>query len=177
MRRLAVLLGIALIAFASPAVAVPATGTATLTGTEDWSGAPLSDLVTVTTIHGTFDGTLGKGTYEGTLSGGSAYFAPDCDFPSFCQPITGSITFSGRRGSFTGVVQPGSFVGVEDIHPRVQSRTYTLTLQVTDGTRSYSHADGLLTLSYFSLRTRFFDENFNLITTITDTGTLTGDLR
>jgi hypothetical protein len=176
MRRLAVLF-VALIACASPAVAVAATGTATLTGTEDWSGAPLSDLITATTINGTFDGTLGKGTYEGTLNGGSAYFSPDCDFPSFCQPITGSITFSGHRGSFTGVVQPGSFVGLEDIHPRVQSRTFTLTLRVTDGTRGYSHAGGLLTLSYFSLRTRFLDDNFNLITTITDTGTLTGDLR
>jgi hypothetical protein len=177
MRRLAVLLGIALIAFASSTVAVAATGTATLTGTSEWSGGTFVDPVTVTAVHGAFDGTLGKGTYEGTLTGGASYFFPDCDFPSFCQPVTGSITFSGHRGSFTGVVQPGSFVGVEEIHPRVQSRTFTLTLRVTDGTRGYTNADGLLTLSYFSLRTTFLNDDFQLVTTISDSGSLTGDLR
>jgi hypothetical protein len=177
MRRLAALLGIALIAFASSAVAVAATGTTTLTGTSEWSGGTFDDPVTVTTIHGTFDGTLGKGTYEGTLTGGASFFFPDCPGPSYCQPVTGAITFSGHRGSFTGVVQPGSVVRVEDFHPRFQSRTFTLTLLVTDGTRGYTNADGLLTLSYSSERTRFVDENFNLITTISDSGVLTGDLR
>src|ERR671939_160388 len=136
MRRLAVLLGIALIAFASSAVAVAATGTTSL---------------------GTFAGSLGKGTYEGTLTGsGPSYTSTDCI--SYCQPVTGAITFSGHRGSFTGVVQPGSFVRVADFHPRIQSRNFTLTLLVTDGTRSYAHADGSLL-------------------TISDTGLLTGALR
>jgi hypothetical protein len=175
MRRLAVLLGIVLIAFASSAVAVAATGSTTLTGTSEWSGETFDNPAIVNTIHGTFAGALGKGTYEGTLTGGASY---SCDFPSFCQPVTGEITFSGNQGSFTGVVQPGSFVGVEEVDPRSQSRTFTLTLLVTDGTRRYNHANGdLLTLSYFSLLTRFVDENFNLITTISDSGTLTGDLR
>ena len=177
MRRLAVLLGIALVTFASSAVAVAATGSATLTGTSEWSGGTFDDPVTVTAIHGTFAGTLGKGTYEGTLTGGASFFFPDCDFSSFCQPVTGAITFSGNRGSFTGVVQPGSIVAVEDIHPRVASRAFTLTLRVTGGTRGYSNADGLLTLSYFSLRTRFVNEDFQLITTISDSGSLAGDLR
>jgi len=175
MRRLAALLGIVLIAFASSAVAVAATGSTTLTGTSEWSGETFGDPAIVNTIHGTFAGALGRGTYEGTLTGGASY---SCDFPSFCQPVTGTITFSGHRGSFTGVVQPGSFVGVEEVNPRFQSRTFSLTLLVTDGTRGYAHADGsLLTLSYVSTRTRFVDDNFNLITTISDSGTLTGDLR
>ena len=175
MRRLAVLLGIVLIAFATSAAAVAATGTTTLTGTSEWSGGTFDNPLTVTTSHGTFAGSLGKGTYEGTLTGGATY---TCDFVSGCQPVTGTITFSGNRGTFTGVVQPGSFVGVEEVDPRSQSRTFSLTLLVTDGTRGYAHLDGsLLTLSYFSLLTRSIDENFHPITTISDSGTLTGDLR
>ena len=178
MRRLAVLLGIVLMAFASSAVAVSATLSATLTGTSEWSGGTFTDPVTVTTIHGTFAGSLGKGTYEGTLTGGPTYFSPDCGFAvSGCQPVTGAITFSSHRGSFTGVVQPGSFVVVEDFHPRIQSRNFTLTLLVTDGTRSYAHADGsLLTLSYTSERRVDFTEDFQIVITISDTGLLTGDL-
>jgi hypothetical protein len=63
------------------------------------------------------------------------------------------------------------------VHPRVQSRTFTLTLRVTDGTRGYTNAGGLLSLSYFSLLTRFLDDNFQLMTTISDSGSLSGDLR
>ena len=155
------------------AIAAPAT---TLTGTSEWSGDTLSEPATVTAIHGTFDGTLGKGTYEGTLTGGSSFTSPDCAAP-VCQPVTGAITFSGQRGNFTGVVQPGSVVAIFDIHPRVQSRTFTLTLRVTGGTRGYTNADGLLTLSYTSTLTRFFNDNFQLITTISDSGSLTGHLR
>jgi hypothetical protein len=173
MRRLAVLLGIVLIAFASSAVAVSATGTTTLTGTSEWPGQ-FTDPVTVTVVHGTFAGSLGKGTYEGPLTGGATY---SCDFVSGCQPVTGTITFSGNRGSFTGVVQPGSFVGLEDFHPRIQSRTFSLTLLVTDGTRGYAHADGsLLTLSYHSERRVNLTEDFQIVVTITDSGVLTGTL-
>ena len=173
MGRLAVLLGIVLIAFASSAVAVSATGTTTLTGTSEWPGQ-FTDPVTVTLSHGTFAGALGKGTYEGTLTGGATYA---CDFVSGCQPVTGTITFSGKRGSFTGVVQPGSFVGIEDFHPRIQSRTYSLTLLVTDGTRGYAHADGsLLTLSYNSERRVDITEDFQIVVTISDSGVLTGAL-
>ena len=173
MRRLAVLLGIVLIAFASSAVAVSATGTTTLTGTSEWPGQ-FTDPVTVTVVHGTFAGSLGKGTYEGTLTGGATY---SCDAVSGCQPVTGTITFSGNRGSFTGVVQPGSFVGIEAFHPRFQSRTFSLTLLVTDGTRGYAHADGsLLTLSYHSERRVDITEDFQIVVTISDSGVLTGAL-
>ena len=171
MRRLAVLLGVALLAFASSAVAVSATGTTTLTGTSEWPGQ-FTDPVTVTVSHGTFAGALGKGTYEGTLTGGATYA---CDFVSGCQPVTGTITFSGKRGSFTGVVQPGSFVGVEEVNPRSQGRTFMLTLLVTDGTRGYAHLDGsLLTLTYHSERRVELTEDFQIVITITDSGTLTG---
>jgi hypothetical protein len=162
-----------LIAFASSAVAVSAAGTTTLTGTSEWPGQ-FTDPVTVTVAHGTFAGSLGKGTYEGTLTGGATY---SCDFVSGCQPVTGTITFSGHRGSFTGVVQPGSFVGLEAFHPRFQLRAFSLTLLVTDGTRGYAHADGsLLTLSYNSVRTVEFTDDFQIVITISDSGTLTGDL-
>ena len=127
-----------------------------------------------TAVHGTSDGPLGKGTYEGTLTGGSSFTSPDCQ-GVYCQPVTGSITFSGHRGSFTGVVQPGSFVGIEDFHPRIQSRTYSLTLLVTDGTRGYAHLDGsLLTLTYHSERRVELTDDFQIVITITDSGTLTG---
>jgi hypothetical protein len=155
------------------AVAAPAT---TLTGTSEWSGRTLSEPGAVNVVHGTFEGPLGRGTYEGTLTGGASFTSADCA-GVVCQPVTGAITFSGNRGSFTGVVQPGSVVAILDIHPRIESRTFTLTLRVTDGTRGYTTADGLLTLSYESTLTRFFDDNFNLITTISDAGELTGDLR
>ena len=174
MRRLAVLLGIVLVAFASTAAAVAA-GTTTLTGTAEWPGQ-FTDPVTHTVIHCTFAGSLGRGTYEGTLTGGPTYFSSDCGFAvSGCQPVTGAITFSGHRGSFTGVVQPGSFVGIEDFHPRIQSRTFFLTLLVTDGTRGYAHLDGsLLTLTYHSERRVELTEDFQIVITITDSGTLTG---
>jgi hypothetical protein len=136
----------------------------------------LSDPAVVNVVHGTFAGPLGKGTYAGTLTGGTPFTSPDCPDPE-CQPVTGEITFSGQRGSFTGIVQPGSVVAILAIHPRVATRTFTLTLQVSDGTRGYAHADGLLTLSYTSTLMRFFDDNFNLITTISDSGSLTGSLR
>jgi hypothetical protein len=172
-RLIVIAMAIAALPIGAVAVAAPAT---TLTGTSEWSGDTLSEPGTVTAIHGTFDGPLGKGTYEGTLDGGSSFTSPDCAAP-VCQPVTGAITFSGHRGSFTGIVQPGSVVAILDIHPRVQSRTFALTLRVTGGTRGYTKADGLLTLAYTSTLTRFFDDNFQLITTISDSGSLTGDLR
>jgi hypothetical protein len=155
------------------ATAAPAT---TLTGTSEWSGPTLEDPAVVNVVHGTFDGPIGKGTYEGTLTGGAPFTSPDCPTPE-CEPVTGSITFSGHRGSFTGVVQPGSVVQILAIHPRIQTRTFLLTLRVTDGTRGYATADGLLALSYTSTRRIDLNDEFQFVTTIEDTGSLTGDLR
>jgi hypothetical protein len=155
------------------AVAAPAT---TLTGTSEWSEPTLVQPAIANVVHGTFDGPIGKGTYEGTLTGGTPFTSPDCPTPE-CQPVTGAITFSGPRGSFTGVVQPGSVVEILAIHPRIETRTFRLTLRVTDGTRGFTNADVLLTLTYTSTLTRFFNDEFQLITTISDSGSLTGDLR
>jgi hypothetical protein len=166
-----VVIALVLVALLASPGAVAGTAT-TLTGTAEWSGGTFDDPVTVTAIHGTFDGSLGKGTYEGTLTGGTPV-TNACG--PVCEPVTGAITFSGHRGSFTGVVQPGSVVGLEDIASH-SFRNFTLTMRVTDGTRGYATADGLLSLSYTSTWAHYFDgEKF--INTISDAGTLTGALR
>ena len=172
MKRL-VVLGIALVTFLVSAVALAGPAT-TLTGTAEWSGGTV-DTPTSTAISGTFDGKLGKGTYEGTLVGGAPFTTGECG--PVCEPVTGTITFSANRGSFTGVVQPGSVVARQDIASH-SWRTFTLTLEVTDGTRGYAHASGLLTLSYTSTWAHYFDfDTFQFISEISDAGTLTGDLR
>ena len=163
-----VLIGVALLALASSAAA----GTdraATLTGTAEWT-----DLSTH--VHGTFAGKAGKGTYDGTLDGGTSFTSGDCG--PVCEPVTGSITFSAKRGSFTGVVQPGSVVALVDIASN-SWRNFTLTLDVVNGTRGYAHANGdVLTLSYTSDWAHYFDfDTLQFISTVTDSGALTGNPR
>jgi hypothetical protein len=171
-----IVISLALVAFLSCAVAVAGT-TTTLAGTAEWSGGTLSQPETITVIHGTFAGKLGKGTYEGTLTGGPSFITTPCNLAPDCQPVTGTITFSGHRGSFTGVVQPGSLVGLIDIASH-SFRNFDLALRVTDGTRGYATADGLLSLTYTSTWAHYFDPELNqFINTITDEGTLTGSLR
>ena len=171
MKRL-VVIGTALVTFLVSAVAVAAPPT-TLTGTAEWSGGTV-DTSTTTVVRGTFDGKLGKGTYEGTLAGGAPFTTALCG--PICEPIAGTIAFSANRGSFTGVVQPGSVVALQDIASH-SWRAFTLTLAVTGGTRGYAHASGLLTLSYTSTWSHFFDpQALVFISEITDSGTLTGDL-
>jgi hypothetical protein len=167
-----IVIGFALATFAISAAAAGTPAT-TLVGTAEWSGGTLENPATTTVIHGTFDGPLGKGTYEGTILGADSPTSANCD--PVCQPASGSITFSGHRGSFTAVVQPGSVVGLVEI-PSHSFRNFDLTLRVTDGTRGYAHADGLLSLLYTSTWAHFFDSNGNFINTITDQGTLTGQL-
>jgi hypothetical protein len=169
-KRLLVL-AIALVAFLSSAVAVAA-GDTTLTGTSEWSGPTFEEQTTVTTVHGTFEGRLGRGTYEGTLTGGAFFTSPDCG--PVCQPVTGSITFTSNRGSFTAVVQPGSTVALFDTASN-STRYFILTLSIVDGTRSYAHADGTLALTYISdwFHPIFDPDHTNVIS---DEGTLTGSL-
>jgi hypothetical protein len=165
-KRLAAV-GIALVAFLSSAVAVAARDT-TLTGTAEWP------TLFTTTIHGSFDGRLGRGTYEGTLNGGATFETPDCG--PVCEPITGSIIFSGKRGSFTGIVQPGSVVALLD-SSTLSVRAFTLTLSVGGGTRGYAHANGVLTLTYYSNWSHYFDPSLlEYVSFISDSGTLTGRL-
>jgi hypothetical protein len=165
-----------LVVFLVSAVAVAGTGTTTLTGTAVWSSQSDPDVglqATTTTIQGTFDGRLGRGTYTGTLSGGAPYTTFDCG--PICEPVTGTITFSAARGDFTAAVQPDSAVRLEDTGSH-SSRFFTLTLVVVSGTRSYGHANGTLTLSYASTWTHEFSDGV-FVDEIDDSGTVTGDPR
>ena len=167
MKRL-VVIGVALLALSS-AAAAGADHSATLAGTAEWSDSS-------THVHGTFAGPLGKGSYDGTLDGGAPFTSGDCG--PVCEPVTGSIAFTAKRGSFTGVVQPGSVVALVDIASN-SWRNFTLTLDVTGGTGGYVHADGaVLTLFYSSDWAHYFDfDTGQFVNTITDSGTLSGDLR
>jgi hypothetical protein len=164
MRRLLVT-AVALLALSASAASA-ASRNATLTGTAEWSDAS-------THVHGTFAGTVGKGSYDGTLDGGAQFTSGDCG--PVCEPVSGSIAFTTKRGSFTGVVQPGSVVALVDIASN-SWRNFTLTLEVVDGTRKYARADGaILTLSYSSDWAHYFDfDTGQFIDTITDSGTLAG---
>jgi hypothetical protein len=164
MRRLLVT-AVALLALSASAASA-ASRNATLTGTAEWSDAS-------THVHGTFAGTVGKGSYDGTLDGGAQFTSGDCG--PVCEPVSGSIAFTTKRGSFTGVVQPGSVVALVDIASN-SWRNFTLTLEVVDGTRKYARANGaVLTLSYSSDWAHYFDfDSGQFIDTITDSGTLAG---
>ena len=171
--KLLAVIGTALVTFLVSTVALAGTDT-TLAGTAEWSGGTLG-VPTSTVVHGTFDGRLGKGTYEGTLTGGPAFTTELCG--PVCEPVAGAITFTANRGSFTGVVQPGGVVARQDIASH-SWRTFTLTLAITSGTRGYAHAGGLLTLTYTSTWSHFYDpEALAFVSQIDDAGTLTGDLR
>jgi hypothetical protein len=164
MRRLLVT-GVVLLALSASAASA-ADRSAALTGTAEWSDAS-------THVHGTFAGTFGKGSYDGTLDGGAPFTTGDCG--PVCEPVSGSITFTGKRGSFTGIVEPSSVVALVDIASN-SWRNFTLTLDVVDGTRGYARANGHeLTLSYSSNWAHYFDfDTGQFINTITDSGTLVG---
>jgi hypothetical protein len=165
MRRLLVT-GVVLLGLSGSAAAGAATHSATLTGTAEWSDAS-------THVHGTLAGPFGKGSYDGTLDGGTQFTTGDCG--PVCEAVSGSIAFTSKRGSFTGVVEPGSVVALEDIASN-SWRNFTLTLEVTGGTHAFAHANGTeLTLSYSSDWAHYFDfDTGQFINTITDSGTLAG---
>jgi hypothetical protein len=163
---------LALLVFLVSAVAAAGTGPPTLTGTSQWS-TDSGTGATTTTIQGAFAGRLGRGTYTGTLNGGTPYTTADCG--PVCEPVTGTIAFSAKRGDFTAAVQSDSVVRLEDIASH-SWRSFTLSLVVVSGTRSYAHAGGTLTLSYTSTWTHEFVDGV-FINKIEDSGTLTGDPR
>jgi hypothetical protein len=138
---------------------------AALNGTSEWSS--------VYAISGTFDGKLGHGTYSGTLVPGSTTFATDTCGP-VCADVAGTITFTTNRGSFTAEVQPGGLVQLDDIASH-STRAFSLDLEIVDGTRRYSRADGALRLSYTSVWTHT-TVNGVFVDEIEDTGTLVGKL-
>ena len=166
MRRLLVTT-VALLALSGSAASA-ANRSAALTGTAEWSDAS-------THVHGTFAGTFGEGSYDGTLDSGAPFTSGDCG--PVCEPVTGSITFTGKRGSFTAIAEPGSVVALVDIASN-SWRNFTLTLEVVDSSRGYTCANGaVLTLSYSSDWAHYFDfDTGQFVNTITDSGTLTGSL-
>jgi hypothetical protein len=165
MRRLLVTT-VALLALSTSAASAAGERSATLTGTAEWSDVS-------THVHGTFTGAFGKGSYDGTLDGGAPFTSGDCG--PVCEPVSGSITFTSKRGSFTGVTEPGSVVALVDIASN-SWRNFTLTLEVTDASRAFRRANGAeLTLSYSSDWAHYFDfDTGQFINTITDSGTLAG---
>ncbi len=154
-----------LVAALAAASAVAAATSTSLSGTAEWTDQ-------TTTIHGTFTGSLGRGTYTGTLTHSPAETTPTCG--PVCASVTGTITFSAKRGEFTAEVQPGSVVSLEDIASH-SYRTFDLQLKVVDGSRSYKHANGDLTLSYTSTWSHYYDSNGQFVNTIEDEGTLSGN--
>jgi hypothetical protein len=145
--------------------------TAVLTGTSTWLPNE------VYAIGGTFngEGQLGDGTYSGTLTGGPPTFPGPGGCGPVCEDVTGTITFSAKKGDLTVSAQPGTELALEEIASH-SFRDFALDLEVVSGTRGYAHASGRLTLVYHSVWTHtFIDDVF--VSVIVDSGTLTGDLR
>jgi hypothetical protein len=161
-RLIAVVATIVALAAAAVAAAFPAS---TLTGTAVWTADTYA-------VQGTFAGGIGKGTYAGTLVGGDLIPTTGTCGPT-CQTVTGSITFTSKRGEFTAAVQAGGVVAISEIASH-SFRNFDLTLQVVDGTRGYAHADGVLTLAYSSIWTHIASPA-GLESHIDDAGTLTGN--
>jgi hypothetical protein len=141
-----------------------------LTGSSQWTSGYA--------IAGTFDGGLGRGTYSGTMTAAGPTFTSSTCGP-VCAPLAGSITFSGRVGTLTASVQPGSVVSMEDIASH-SFRDFRVQLRVVGGTGRYAHARGRLSLTYSSVWTHewvngVFDDGIADAGTLT--GTLTGTLR
>lgn len=145
--------------------------TATLTGTSTWLPNE------VYAIGGTYNGQgqLGDGTYSGTLTGGPPTFPGPAGCGPVCEDVTGTITFSAKKGDLTVSAQPGSELALEEIASH-SFRDFALDLEVVSGTRGYAHASGRLTLVYHSVWTHTFIEGV-FVSVIADSGTLTGNLR
>jgi hypothetical protein len=127
------------------------------------------------TIGGTFEGQLGKGTYAGSLILGPPYYdTGGLCFGPVCEDVTGTVTFSAKKGEFTAEVRPGSVVALEEIASH-SFRNFELDLEVVSGTRSYEHADERLILSYESSWAHYTDPDGQFVNTIEDVGTLTGN--
>jgi hypothetical protein len=152
----------------------------TLKGTAVWGADFLPPSFA---IHGdVYDGKARIGTYSGTLDAGTWGSYTPCTEGPACAPVTGTITFAVKGGSFTTEVQPGS----RAIHffTGASHETYgfdPLILSITGGTHAYARASGTLSLEYTTDR---FQQEITptgycspLSTCpIGDTGTLTGEI-
>ena len=167
---------LALTTLAALAVALPfATSGATaptqtvdwrLDGSAVWSGSTF--LAQSFAIHGTVQGL---GTYSGTLDAGTYFQTQTCG-PE-CAPVTGTIVFHTHRGDLTTTVDPAGLVTVISIGSGT-TYSFTLPLVITDGTKSFKHASGSLSLTYSStLPTNQVTCN---VCPIVDGGELTGQV-
>jgi hypothetical protein len=137
-----------------------------LSGSAAWSGSTF--LAQTFAIQGTVQGL---GTYSGTLDAGT-YFQTETCGPQ-CAPVTGTIQFHTHRGDLTTTVDPQGLVTVISIGSGT-TYSFTLPLVITDGTKSYKHASGSLTLTYGStLPTNRAECN---VCPIEDGGELTGQI-
>jgi hypothetical protein len=137
-----------------------------LSGTATWSGPGV--LAQSFAIHGTVEGF---GTYSGTLTAGTYFTSSTCG-PE-CAPVTGTILFSSHKGDLTTTVDPQGLVTVTTIGSGT-TYGFSLPLRIVDGTKSYGHTGGTLTLDYAShLPTNQPDCS---VCPIEDTGSLTGQL-
>jgi hypothetical protein len=149
MKRFALLaLAACVAALAAVAVASAAKGQDVnwrLQGAATWTPNTVPGIYNVQTftVHGTVEGI---GTYSGTLTAGTYSSTNECG-PQ-CAPITGTITFETKRGTLTTTVDEGVVSVIV-----IGSGTYysfTLTLSIDNGTKSYKHASGDLSLQYGS---------------------------
>jgi hypothetical protein len=137
-----------------------------LVGTSEWSGQFLAETFSI-------QGTLAKGSggsYSGTLHA-SPWSGPTPTCGPVCAPVTGTIEFVTRGGTFTASVDPGSFA-VEIDSASHSDYEFVLDLTIVSGTGSYSHASGDLHLDYSSFK-------FNppaCPCDVQDNGTLTGTI-
>jgi hypothetical protein len=137
----------------------------TLGGTAEWSGSTF--LAETFSIHGSVDG----GTYSGALHAGTYFTTPTCG-PQ-CAPVTGTIDFATHQGTFTATVDPAGLVSVVSIGSGT-TYSFTLTLRIVSGTKSFAHATGTLGLTYEShLPTNQVE---CAVCPIVDSGTLTGNV-
>jgi hypothetical protein len=137
-----------------------------LDGTATWSGPGV--LAQSFAIHGTIQDV---GSYSGTLNAGT-YFTSETCGPD-CAPVTGTIELDTRKGNLTATVDPEGLVTVTTIGSGT-TYGFSLPLTIVDGTKSYGHTGGTLTLAYAShLPTNQPDCP---VCPIEDTGSLTGQL-
>jgi hypothetical protein len=167
---------VALTCLLSAAAGTAAAGTrpvtAQLTGAAVWSGQD-PYFVHTFAISGVVDGVGGGGTYSGTLQAGTYFTSFTCG-PA-CAPVTGTIDFVTRQGSFTTTVQPGGLVVWESIGSGTHYQ-FALTLKFAGGTRSFSHASGAFSLPYVSSLPAPGSWWCTPNCSIEDTGTLTGTI-
>jgi len=143
----------------------------TLAGAADWTPntAPGTAQVHTFAVHGSITDV---GTYSGTLNAGD-YFQTETCGPE-CAPVTGSLTFVTKQGSFTATLDSSSYLYVNVIGSGTYY-TMVLDLTVSDGTKSYSHASGEFSLQYSSsLQNDGYQPCDPSPCTVHDAGELTG---